>query len=320
MADWVNPGGESGQISSGISSAISGGTTGMALGGPIGAAIGAVGGLAGGLLSSSSNKNMVQKQLDLQRDLALNSISYKVADAKRAGIHPLYALGAPSMGISPIAIEDKLGPALADASQNIGSTISKMQRQDATTMDQLNMQLLKSQIAESDARRGLLDSEAARNRQSLISHGPAPEMEVPESGQVPIRGAGLIKTKPAEVVSGKIGWPEASAGINPYYEEREIGNGLKMMVPRGEGDSIEEILSEMSYPAYLGLLMQNERIYGKGWMKDYMNTRFFGGAYTGKYNSMVNKRHEHGPPAPGPLEGLKGRLKGKARNFINQFP
>lgn len=64
----------------------------------LGAILGAGVGLAQGLLGqSTANKNM-----QLQKDAMKEGIRWKVNDAKKAGIHPLYALGAPNFSPSPV--------------------------------------------------------------------------------------------------------------------------------------------------------------------------------------------------------------------------
>ena len=60
-----------------------------------------LGSLAGGLLGSGLDSYFSREAREddyAQQDRAnQNRISWTVADAKRAGVHPLYALGAPSM-------------------------------------------------------------------------------------------------------------------------------------------------------------------------------------------------------------------------------
>ena len=71
----------------------------------LGAAIGAI----GSIVDNKANK----KQADRQYDLARNSIKYRVEDAKNAGIHPLYALGAPT--IQSATSTSSVGQGMADA-------------------------------------------------------------------------------------------------------------------------------------------------------------------------------------------------------------
>ena len=71
--------------------------------GLISGALGAVGSIAGGLLSSHSQSNASQQEYARQKEFAQNGIRWRVADAKAAGIHPLYAIGANVSSYSPQA-------------------------------------------------------------------------------------------------------------------------------------------------------------------------------------------------------------------------
>lgn len=59
-----------------------------------GALIGGVTSLIGGSIASEGARKASSMDADLQREFAQHGVSWRVADAKRAGIHPLAALGA----------------------------------------------------------------------------------------------------------------------------------------------------------------------------------------------------------------------------------
>lgn len=130
----------------------------------LGNLIGAGASLLGGLFSSSATKDanraaaaaqeratqlaLADKQTDreLQEKFARSGIQWRVEDAKAAGIHPLYALGANtssysgspiSVGTAPIAADTGMASAVAASGQDIGRAInatrSQSQREDAFT-------------------------------------------------------------------------------------------------------------------------------------------------------------------------------------------
>ena len=86
--------------------------------------------ISGGLSylgSRSANKSaegIAEANMALQREFAQNGIRWKVEDAKQAGIHPLYALGASTPSFSPVSanFSNQLD-GLASASQDIGRAI-----------------------------------------------------------------------------------------------------------------------------------------------------------------------------------------------------
>lgn len=60
-----------------------------------------IGGVIGGGLNYFSQQKANEENIKAQREFAQNSISWKVEDAKRAGVHPLAALGASGYQASP---------------------------------------------------------------------------------------------------------------------------------------------------------------------------------------------------------------------------
>lgn len=66
------------------------------------AAIGAGASLLGGVIGDKSARRESERNYQAQREFATHGIRWKVADAKAAGIHPLYALGASTTGFQPV--------------------------------------------------------------------------------------------------------------------------------------------------------------------------------------------------------------------------
>lgn len=78
----------------------------------------AIGGIVGGLLGNSSAK----AQIRAQQEALQNSVSWRVADAKRAGVHPVTALGMQPMNISPVQTPD-----FGELGQNVGRALDATQ-------------------------------------------------------------------------------------------------------------------------------------------------------------------------------------------------
>lgn len=125
----------------------------------ISALIGAGSSLLGGLFSGNSQKKMAREQMQLQREFAQNGVQWKVADAKKAGIAPLAALGAQTHSYTPISYADPMGDAISNAGQNIAGAVQRgqsspekqfIQKTQALTLQrqELENQLLASQIAQ----------------------------------------------------------------------------------------------------------------------------------------------------------------------------
>lgn len=86
------------------------------------AALPAIASAASSIWNSISGKNEARHQERLQREFAQNQIQWKVADAKKAGIHPLYALGAPTMSYSPVSVGG--GLEMPDMGQDISRAMN----------------------------------------------------------------------------------------------------------------------------------------------------------------------------------------------------
>lgn len=86
-----------------------------------GSLIGAGSSLLGGLLGA----NEAKKNRALQQDAMYNGIQIKVKDAEKAGVHPLYALGASTF--SPTPIMSGMPEAIGNAGQDISRAVSAAQ-------------------------------------------------------------------------------------------------------------------------------------------------------------------------------------------------
>ena len=124
------------------------------------ALIGAGASLLGGLLGQNSQKKQMQAQIDAQREFAQSGIQWKVADAEKAGVHPLYALGAQTTAFSPIGVG---GSPLAEGISQAGQSIERGMMAKASDGDrgfQAKMQALTLQRGELESQ--LLASQIAR--------------------------------------------------------------------------------------------------------------------------------------------------------------
>lgn len=75
---------------------------------------------------------MWQRNYNAQKEFAQNSIQWRVQDAQKAGIHPLYAMGN-SPGYTPVSSMDTgaLGNAVANAGNAFAQTMGQLQMQNA---------------------------------------------------------------------------------------------------------------------------------------------------------------------------------------------
>lgn len=155
-------------------------------------------GLAGGLLSDKSQRSANDANRAIQYDMAQNGIQMRVADAKAAGIHPLYALGATPFSPSPTAVGSTgTGNALQSMGQNISraaaATSTHDQRRERLMLENAALQndLLRAQITQINNA-----SNPAFPGSSLLidGQGNAPSRErrtIPDVGYVETEQGGL---------------------------------------------------------------------------------------------------------------------------------
>lgn len=126
------------------------------------AAISAGASLLGGILGRESQENQRASNEALQREFAQSSIQWRVEDAKKAGIHPMYALGAPSISPAVSVQNDPLAASVGSMGQDISramlasNTAEGRETQFSNSLQalgleraQLQNELLKTQIASS---------------------------------------------------------------------------------------------------------------------------------------------------------------------------
>lgn len=274
-----------------VSNTASSAGQGFALAGPAGALISGASSLLGGLFSNKKNREAEDRAWERQKESLQNSVQWRVADAKKAGIHPLYAMGQAPMSISPMAFQDQVGPALSEMGQSVGNVIARTTTQNEKLKEYYDLQLAGAMLEKESALADYYRSEADKNKAASLSGISAPGLGLQhESGQYPnTPGVGYMEVKPAEQLSSKMGHEYASAGVNPAYQLRYMDKGLPMYLPIAEGDSPEETISEMSFPTWAGLLLRNARIFGPGWLRDMVNSRYFGKEPAGVYDPRAKR-------------------------------
>ena len=96
----------------------------------------------GGLMNMSNQNKLAERQENLQREFAQNSIQWRVNDAKKAGIHPIAALGSQGISYNPSFVGgDNFGGSQASISTSTGDK----------EMNELNKRLLTAQVRQAEA-------------------------------------------------------------------------------------------------------------------------------------------------------------------------
>lgn len=210
----------------------------MSLAGAIIAAVAAAGAavVADQNAKKQRHQDARQRQIDRikQDEYAQNSISMKIQDARRAGVHPMYALGAPSMSYTPVSSgsssgdTDFLAQGINDMGQNIDRAVS------ATATDtQKKMAALALAGAKTELEGKELDNAIKALEFNRLSTGPAAP---PVSGEHFMPGQGnsnLISTQPMQRTSSLPGQPFMEPGAINDTGWVRTGNGV-MAIPSND--------------------------------------------------------------------------------------
>lgn len=216
------------------------------------AGIGSIIGGIGGLFGSSNSRKGQREDARNQMELNKNQIQWRVADAKAAGIHPLYALGPTGMSYSPVSQHpgDYGGSSFAQAGQDISRAIAanrgererrEMARQGAihAAIDRERQNTLFGQQVERNAlENDLLRSQISRLQMSAQLGPPSPVINGTNERAIP---------RPSEPIMGARGAPAREAGtITDFQYRRHDDGGIGVTYSeeakdRSEDDIVEQL-------------------------------------------------------------------------------
>lgn len=218
----------------------------------IGPLISAGASLLGGLLGKSSADKARQqaeahslRQEAMQREFAQNGIQWKVEDAKKAGIHPIYALGGSTASYAPVSqaftADTSLPNALASAGQDVGRAIhatrTAKDRNGAVdaTVHGLQLEGLK---LDNDLKRAEIASKAARLRADQV--GP-PHPTTGDDYNTPGQANSGVKPKPLEVAPGASNRPHQESGSITDIGWARTATGWAMVPSKDVKERIEDV-------------------------------------------------------------------------------
>jgi len=184
-----------------------------------------------------------------------NSIQWRVNDAKRAGVHPLYALGAPS--ISPPSSHvgsdaNSLGDRLSQAGQGISRAINAYSdRKDRARFIQQNDKLNNLKIQNAELQNARLAAET-----ELIRHAATKPISNPSDLVVDGQGdahptpsdVGIVTVDPSRRTSTFKGKPSTEAAVSPANKAFQNADGSITIWPSKDAkDSIEDTWYEYEH-------------------------------------------------------------------------
>lgn len=203
------------------------------LGDVVGIATGALG-LAKGLDDSGEDRAQANRLQDiqLQKDFAQKGIRWKVADAKKAGLHPLSVLGSQGASYQPVGTYSDSSNNVSDI-LNSGQSINRSLRAQQTPIEKqislANLDNLKATTEKDQAIAGYYTALAAKARNDDVGAKAFPYGSNP--------GNDLTIMKPDEVTRARPEDRSVTAGDHPFWMRQEVSPGTFIEVPRADNPS-----------------------------------------------------------------------------------
>lgn len=171
------------------------------------AAVGAGANLLGGWLGSQAQEDARAQNAMMQTVFAKNGIRWRVEDARAAGIHPLYALGASTQSFAPSSVGgDPFAQSISAAGQDISRAINATR-----PLEERQETLLNLSVERAGLQNDLLRSQIAKINSSMNPPGPTGSgfniPGQPDSGISP--DGSFFKNKPPDVVPGAPSQPSS---------------------------------------------------------------------------------------------------------------
>jgi hypothetical protein len=242
--------------------------------------LGAVGGLFGG--GGLSSRKAMALQAQYNREVMQNQLQWRKQDAEAAGIHPLYAMGAPTTSFAPSVVGDD-GPNLGDKLMHVGQNVSRAANAFSNK---------KAEAIELEQRHRL--NEATIQGQELSNQKTASEIALmtqpghpPGIGNGNIiagQGNGIISIPSEYVPSRRNRIGTEAAPPSPAGKEFVYDGGTTLSYPSEKiKNSIEDVLPYEIEHYFLNRV-------APGIEKYFLDPAYQAGRYTGEFSKKVRKR------------------------------
>lgn len=212
----------------------------------LGEALSFVTGPIGAYWDKQANKNAADHAARMnyaqQKEFAQSGIQWKVEDAKKAGIHPLAALGAstPTTGGTHTVGGggSDLGSSLASMGQSVGRAIQASSSADQRMMTKLQIQNAQTELTGKELDNAIKQSTLQKMNQVGPAFPSATDAHMIEGQGDAQRG---VRLTPSESVASHPGRPGVQAGsINSLQYAREADGGITVVPSQQMKERIED--------------------------------------------------------------------------------
>lgn len=271
----------------------------------------AIGSMAGGQ-GGMDPEDQLLEQYKMQKEFAMHGLEWRADDARKAGLHPMAALGTQGASFQPVGLwnEEKsggLGKAIGAAGQAYSDYKRGQKTPEQRAMETAQLKVLQAQAENDFAQASYWSSQAAKNAQSQSSAAPAPGAGFgPDAQSAPVHISRVeghpltydhVKIKPDEQISARSADRSVSSATNPAHREyvwrSGPGGDTKVTLPYSDEGPVEALESTPIW-MYPQLIRDNIKRYGHGWLYEFLGLTDPG---NGKKNWEVRKRDIPSTPA-----------------------
>lgn len=209
--------------------------------------------IVAGQKASNKAGDIAREERRLQMDTLKNQIQWRVEDAKKAGINPLFALGAAPYSYSPSGGGGFAGTDFGGMGQDISRAVmagaTAREREQAAIQAKIEREQTNTLFGLEVEHRGLenelLRSQIGRMNSAQIG-GPNPEYR--DENARPGLAPGTVLDQPSSVVVGSADEPARQPGTLTDYQFTAASGGRYAIVPSSDvKQRIEDMPSEWTW-------------------------------------------------------------------------
>lgn len=221
----------------------------MGFGDFAGSLVGAVSNYIGGKQAENTAKDVNRENAALQREFAQSGIQWRVADAKAAGIHPVYALGAQTTPASPSYVGSNASEHFSQMGQNLGRAAAAAMNSGQRKLEQISIQ-----SAEADLQGKEIDNQIkARQLSQMSGAGIGPAMPTVDGMSAELLGQGDVNgllPPPVQLNSNSVvradpDNPSKEGGAITDYGLARTATGSMALVPSKD---VKERIEDTFFP------------------------------------------------------------------------
>lgn len=279
-----------------------------------GSLIGAGASLFGGKKSRDAQRELNQQNIDYQNIMATEGIRLRVEDAKAAGVHPLYALGAQSPQFAPV------GPAASyddygDAGRHLGNAVAASQTVEQRAMQKAQLEAIQAGTMKDYSEAAYWDSQAAITRQREGVTSPFPELAVDQDTYHKVYGEfhgerdktqvfnpysdAIVRRydfrgdpEPVSLMEKSAGLDNPSGRGQPLWSRFDSGQGDIVLPYTPAGQGVMEALEGLDVKYLPAVIAENRRRFGDAGVKRLMKLYDPGKVDYGRSDAQQRKGRE----------------------------